>query len=79
MIGQTWPKYVFIRLSIFGLRLVAPLLILYLAVSWSASTFLWLPLLGVYALIEALFFLLVYLPRNYSLQRVRIPRLVLLR
>jgi len=69
MIGKTWPEYVFIRLSIFGLRLVAPLSITYLAASWSAGTFLWSPIVGVYALIEAPFFLLVYLPRRRRLQR----------
>ncbi|KAF8259394.1 Alpha/Beta hydrolase protein [Lactarius quietus] len=69
MIGQTWPEYIFIRASIFGLRLVAPLSIVYLAASWRAHTFLWSPVLGVYALIEAPFFLLVYLPRQYRLQR----------
>jgi pimeloyl-ACP methyl ester carboxylesterase len=69
MIGQSWPEYVFIRLSITGLRLVAPLSIIYLSASWSVGTFLWSPFLGAYALIEAPFFLLVYLPRYYRLQR----------
>ncbi|KAI9449905.1 hypothetical protein BJY52DRAFT_1305632 [Lactarius psammicola] len=69
MIGQTWPEYVFIRLSIFALRLVVPLSVVYLTASWSAGTFLWSPLFGVYALIETLFFLLVYLPRRSHLQR----------
>ena len=78
MIGQTWSEYVFIRLSIFGLRLVAPLSITYLAASWSAGTFLWSPIVGVYALIEAPFFLLVYLPRRRRLQRVRAPHVIVL-
>ena len=77
MIGQTWPEYVFIRLSIFGLRLVAPLSIVYLAASWSVGTFFWSPLFGVYALIEALFYLLVYLPRQYRFQRVRIRSVII--
>ena|SRR5712675_2035184 len=72
MIGTTRPEYVFIRISIFALRLIAPLSILYLAVSYNAKTFLWSPFLGVYALIEAVFYLLVYLPRSYYLQRVRL-------
>lgn len=72
MIGQTWPEYVFIRLSISALRLVAPLSIVYLAASWSVGTFIWSPVFGVYALIETLFFFLVYLPRHFHLQRVRI-------
>ncbi|KAH8998375.1 hypothetical protein EDB86DRAFT_3064189 [Lactarius hatsudake] len=69
MIGHSWPEYVFIRFSVSALRLVAPLSIVYLAASWSAGTFLWSPLFGVYALIESLFFLLVYLPRRSRLQR----------
>lgn len=76
MIGQTWPEYAFIRLSITGLRLVAPLSTVYLAASWTAGSFLWSPILGVYALIEAPFYLFVYLPRYYRLQRVRIPRFI---
>jgi hypothetical protein len=78
MIGRTWSEYVFIRLSIFGLRLVAPLSITYLAASWSAGTFLWSPIVGAYALIEAPFFLLVYLPRQRRLQRVRIAHVIVL-
>lgn len=77
MIGQTWPEYVFIKLSIYGLRLVAPLSTVYLAASLRAGTFLWSPLLGAYALIEVPFFLLVYLPRYYRLQRVRTPRIMI--
>ncbi|KAH8995412.1 hypothetical protein EDB92DRAFT_1934048 [Lactarius akahatsu] len=69
MIGHSWPEYVFIRLSVSALRLVAPLSIVYLAASWRAGTFLWSPLFGVYALIETPFFLLVYLPRRSRLQR----------
>src|SRR6266702_2849504 len=76
MIGQTWPEYVFISLSIFVLRLVALLSAVYLAASWSAGTFLWSPVFGVYELIETLCFLLVYLPRCSHLQRVRIRRII---
>jgi hypothetical protein len=76
MIGQTWPEYVLIRLSVSALRLVAPLSTVYLAASWSAGTFLWSPLLGLYALTESSFFLLVYLPRRSRLQRVRIRRVI---
>src|SRR6266404_1157999 len=76
MIGQTRLEYIFIRLSILVLRLIAPLSIVYLAASWSAGIFLWSPLFGVYALIEALFYLLVYLPRHSLLQRVRISHVI---
>lgn len=69
MIGHSWPEYVFIRLSVSALRLVAPLSIVYLGASWSAGTFLWSPLFGAYAVIESSFFLLVYLPRRFRLQR----------
>ncbi|KAH9019785.1 hypothetical protein EDB84DRAFT_1670685 [Lactarius hengduanensis] len=69
MIGHSWPEYVFIRLSVSALRLVAPLSIVYLGASWKAGTFLWSPLFGAYAVIESSFFLLVYLPRRSRLQR----------
>jgi hypothetical protein len=71
MIGQTWPEYVLIRISILALRLIAPLSIVYLAASYYHDTFLWSPILGIYTLIEAAFFLFVYLPRRFSMQRVR--------
>ena len=70
MIGQTGPEYVFIRIAIFALRLIAPLSIIYLAVSYRAAAFLWSPFLGVYAVVEAVFLLFVYLPRSFYLQQV---------
>ncbi|KAI0263414.1 hypothetical protein BC834DRAFT_1027718 [Gloeopeniophorella convolvens] len=69
MIGQTWPEYVFIRLSIAALRLIAPLSIGYLAASYHAGAFLWSPFLGTYAIVEAAFFLFVYLPRCFHMQQ----------
>ncbi|KAH9955230.1 hypothetical protein BC827DRAFT_882947 [Russula dissimulans] len=69
MIGNSWSEYVFIRIAIFALRLVAPLSIVYLAASYHADAFLLSPFLGVYALIEAAFYFFVYLPRSYYLQR----------
>ncbi len=71
MIGDSWPEYVLIRISILALRLIAPLSIFYLAASYHASAFLWSPFLGAYALVEAAFYLFVYLPRSYYLQQVR--------
>ena len=73
MIGNSRPEYVFIRISIIGLRLIAPLSIIYLAASYYAAAFLCSPFLGVYALIEAAFYLFVYLPRSFYLQRVKFP------
>ncbi|KAN0116606.1 Alpha/Beta hydrolase fold [Russula decolorans] len=69
MIGNSWPEYVFIRTSITALRLIAPLSIIYLAASYHAAAFLWSPFLGVYALVEAAFYLFVYLPRSFYLQQ----------
>lgn len=71
MIGNSWLDYVLIRISILALRLIAPLSIIYLAASYYTSTFLWSPLLGAYALVEAAFYLFVYLPRSFYLQQVR--------
>ncbi|KAI0245885.1 hypothetical protein BJV78DRAFT_1259315 [Lactifluus subvellereus] len=69
MIRHSWPEYVFIRVAILALRLVAPLSIIYLAASYYAGTFLWSPIFGVYTLIEAAFFFFVYLPRRSYMQR----------
>ena len=73
MIGNSWPEYVIIRISIIGLRLIAPLSIIYLAASYNAAAFLWSPFLGAYALVEAAFYLFVYLPRSFHLQQVSFP------
>ncbi|KAI9511086.1 hypothetical protein F5148DRAFT_1274424 [Russula earlei] len=69
MIGNSWPEYLFIRIAIFALRLIAPLSLIHLAASYHAGAFLLSPFLGAYALLEAAFFLFVYLPRSYYLQR----------
>lgn len=71
MIGDNWPAYVFIRVAIPAFRLIAPLSITYLAASYHAGAFLWSPFVGVYAIVEANFFLFVYLPRSFYLQQVR--------
>ena len=78
MIGKSTPEYVFIRLSILGLRSILPACVLCLAVEiylfhWLA---LWLVLINpssLYALAEVLFYLLVFLPRSSRLQAVRRP------
>jgi len=77
MIGRSWPAYVFIRIAILAIRLIAPLSIIYLAASYHANAFLWSPFLGVYAIVEAAFYLLVYLPRSFYLQQVRFRRRLL--
>ena len=71
MITDSKPEYVFIRLSILGLRLIAPLSIAFVA--WGAynghvprPTWLFC-----YAAVESAFYLFVYLPRSFLLQRVR--------
>jgi hypothetical protein len=71
MIGDNWPAYVFIRIAILAFRLIAPLSITYLVASYHAGAFLWSPFVGVYAIVEAVFFLFVYLPRSFYLQQVR--------
>ncbi|KAI0351556.1 alpha/beta-hydrolase [Trametes cingulata] len=58
MIGDSLPEYVFIRLSILGLRLIAPLSILYVGYSWYHHQFLYSKWLGAYAVAEAAFYLL---------------------
>ncbi|KAF9222757.1 hypothetical protein BS17DRAFT_796530 [Gyrodon lividus] len=73
MIGKSKPEYLFIRTAILGLRLVAPASLLYLV--WAAVT----PLhrerttlefcLLICAFVEAAFFVFVYLPRLYHLQK----------
>ncbi|KAF8490445.1 hypothetical protein F5888DRAFT_1808101 [Russula emetica] len=69
MIGNSWPEYVFIRISILALRLIAPFSIIYLAASYHTAAFLWSPFIGAFALVEAAFYLFVYLPRSFYLQQ----------
>ncbi|KAH9952035.1 Alpha/Beta hydrolase protein [Amylocystis lapponica] len=69
MIGRSLPEYIFIRTCICGLRLVAPASIGYVLASLHAGKFLFSPWLGAYALTEAAFYLLVYLPRGRYLQK----------
>lgn len=60
-----------IRAAIIGFQLIAPASLLYIVASFSYKTILFSYWLGAYASIEAAFYLLVYLPRNYSMQKVR--------
>lgn len=70
MIGKSLHEYIGIRLAITGIRLVAPLSLLYIAGSLAQHHVLLSPWLAAYAALEASFFLLVYLPRDYYLQKV---------
>lgn len=70
MIGTSKLEYIFIRLAIGVLRLVAPASLAYLAASLLLGRF---PCkLGVIALAESSFYLLVYLPRRIRLQQARV-------
>lgn len=71
MIGQSTSEYVFIRVSIACLRAIAPLCILHAAASWYMGEWMYSRWLGYYAWTEAIFYLFLYLPRSYSLQKVR--------
>ena len=71
MIGKSRKEYVFIRLSIAALCLVAPASIGYLAACVYYKRFLISPWFAVYPIAEASFYLLVYLPRSFYLQKVR--------
>ena len=82
MISDTYPNYIFIRICISLLQLIAPLstgYIIFLAICkiYNGQTFLcffkptWLQAgLFVYALLEAGFYLGVYLPRRRRMQAV---------
>lgn len=72
MIGRSLPEYVFIRLAILGLRLIAPLSVAYLTASWYHGRALLSPWLVTYAAAEAVFYLLVVTPRRRVLQKVRV-------
>ncbi|KAJ3846575.1 hypothetical protein EV368DRAFT_88799 [Lentinula lateritia] len=66
MLGQSLPEYIFILASISLLRLVAPLSFLYLACCLYTTPHL---LLFPLALLEASFYLFVYIPRKSALQK----------
>lgn len=70
MIGNSFIEYIFIRVCITGLRLVAPTSILYLGISAWKGSFLLSKWLGLIAIAEAGFYLAVYLPRKKVLQAV---------
>ncbi|KAI0083186.1 hypothetical protein BDY19DRAFT_998779 [Irpex rosettiformis] len=69
MIGHSLSEYVFIRICIFALRLIAPLSILHLFASWYRGEWVYSRYLGYYAVVEATFYLGVYLPRCRLLQQ----------
>ena len=79
MIGKSIPEYIFIRTAIAALRLIAPLSVL--CVAWmllvpapthiDPKLALLYSCLFIYASLEAVFFVCVYLPRRYHLQKAR--------
>lgn len=73
LIGDSLPEYVFIRIGILGLRLIAPTSILYctLLPAYRPDVFLHRPFhlpLSIWMIAEASFFLAVYLPLKTWLQ-----------
>ncbi|EMD38036.1 hypothetical protein CERSUDRAFT_113174 [Gelatoporia subvermispora B] len=68
-IGNSIPEYIFIRISIWCLRAVAPICIAYTIANWYIGSYWYSPWLGRYALLETTFYFLVYLPRTYVLQQ----------
>lgn len=70
MISNSLRAYCGIQASIIGLRSVTPLSVVFLATSAWFGRFPISKWLGVYASIEVLFYLLVYLPRKSRLQKV---------
>lgn len=76
MIGNSLVDYIGIRLSITLLRLIAPTSIVYLVLSFFHPKYFVIPI-GVVAVAEASFYLLVYLPRRRCLQAVRFFSLTL--
>ncbi|KAJ4371928.1 hypothetical protein N0V86_008482 [Didymella sp. IMI 355093] len=69
MIGTSIPQYVFIRLCIFALRLITPLSIFYVSFSLAEHpTSAGGRFLLTWSIIEALFWVLVYIPRKRALQ-----------
>ena len=71
MLGTSTAELVFIRICIFGLRAITPIALSYVAVVFIVRPSLpRAPLpLEIYVLLEAGFYLLVYLPRSIYLQR----------
>jgi hypothetical protein len=78
MLGKSPVEYILIRAAILGFRLVAPTSLLYIASSFSQGKFLISNWLGPFALAEAAFYLLVYLPRHYRLQKVSVVPILIL-
>ncbi|KAM5354945.1 hypothetical protein ACJ41O_001591 [Fusarium nematophilum] len=71
MIGISAWDYIFIRTCIFLLHLVAPLSVVYSLVNWLIHLPFHIPhVLEVWLTLEAVFYLLVYLPRKNYLQTV---------
>ncbi|KAH7304600.1 hypothetical protein B0I35DRAFT_445096 [Stachybotrys elegans] len=71
MIGLSAWDYIFIRICIFFLQILAPLSVVYSLASWLIHLPLHIPhMLQVWLALEAIFYILVYLPRKNYLQSV---------
>jgi hypothetical protein len=70
MIGKGVTDYILIRTAISGFRLILPISLIYLAVSFHRNKFPVSTWFGLYAILEAAFYLLVYLPRSCYIQKV---------
>jgi len=74
LIGNSIPEYIFIRIAIYALRLVAPVSLLYLLLLVAIPSLRhrqhgwWIPL-DIWTAAEATFFLFCYLPMKVLLQR----------
>jgi len=85
MLGKSVPEYIFIRVAIAAFRLIAPLSLLYVAWMLLVPAPIhpdskWALLHScslIYASLEAAFFVCVYLPRRYHLQKARTVVLVM--
>lgn len=78
MLKDSWHARLFIRSSIWMFRSIAPLTISYCclrilrpsSITWSSP---WLYLIDAYAALETVFYLMLYLPRKYYLNRPANP------
>lgn len=78
MIGKGIQDYIQIRAAILGFRAVAPASLLYLGASFAKKQWIGSKWLALYAIVEAAFYLLVYVPRHRRMQQVssRLPSLL---
>ena len=78
MIGKSIQDYIQIRAAILGFRVVAPISLIYLAASVAQGKLFGSTWLALYAMVEAAFYLVVYVPRQRRMQKVNSQTLSLL-